>query len=177
MRAVELDCWMKKDRSRKVSKFEVMEPSLSSFYLTSFDLMGVVFLVSSKPNIVGMSVHNLYERSASAKVGRNVEETTTAEALLEYTIRDLPERGDIIFVKYDEVNLEKYPQRSSPPKGPVRRKYTSHSFFVDIYKTSIEIYRELETNMTDEEWRSDEMMHSDATSYIAIIELKLVPLL
>jgi len=177
VRAVELDCWMKKDSSRKVSKFEVMGPSLSSFYLSSFDLMGGVLLVSSRPNIVGMSVHDLYERSVSAKVGRNIEETTTAEALLEYTIRDLPERDDIIFVKYDEVNLEKYPQRSSSPKGPIRRKYTSHSFFVNLYKTSIEIYRELETNMTAEEWRSEAIMHSDATSYIAIIELKLVPLL
>lgn len=177
MRAVELDGWMKKDRSRTVSKFEVMEPSLSSFYLASFNFVGDVFLVTSRPNIAAMSVNNRYERSASAKVGRNVEETKTAEDFLEYTTKDFPERAELIFVLYDELNLEKYPQDQSSPKGPFRRKYTAHSYYVNLYKNSIEIYREFETNMTGKGWRSDAIMHREATSYIHVVGLKLAPLL
>jgi hypothetical protein len=175
VRAVELDWWMKKDRSSTVSKFEVMEPSLSSFYLASFDFMGSIFLATSKPNIVAMSVDSRYERSASAKAGRNVEETVTAEGFLEYTTKDFPVRAELIFAMYIGVNLEKYPDQSLP-KGPFRRKYAVHSYYVDLYKNSIEIYREFETNMTDKGWRSDAIMHSDFTGYIRAVEPKLAPL-
>jgi hypothetical protein len=185
VRAVELDWWMKKDRSRTVSKFEVMEPSLSSFYLSLFVFMGVVFLVASRPNITSMSVDNHYERFASAKAGRNVEETVTAEGFLEYMTKDLPVRAELIFVLYDGLNLEKYYELNSrevspalkPPKGPFRRKYTVHTYYVNLYKNSIEIYREFETNMTGKGRQSDVIMHREATSYIQVVGPKLTPLL
>lgn len=174
MRAVELDWWMKKDRSSTVSKFEVMEPSLSSFYLASFDFMGSIFLATSKPNIVVMSVHSRYERSASAKAGRNVEETISSRKFLDYTTKDLPVRAELTFVTYIGV---KYPQDQSSPKGLFRRKYTECSYYVTLYENSIEIYRELETNMTDKGRRSDVIMYSDFTSHISVVEPKLAPLL
>jgi len=177
VRAVELDWWMKKDRPSTVSKFEVMEPSLSSFYLASFDFMGSIFLATSKPNIVVMSVHSRYERSASAKVGRNVEETISSRKFLDYTTKDLLERTELTFVTYIGV---KYPQDQSSPKGPFRKKYTEYSYYVSLYENSIKIikiYRELETNMTDKGRRSDVIMYSDFTGRISVVEPKLAPLL